>query len=225
MIPRLDTVPEEFLADLRGLSPRHESNGRWVSDLSDDDKAVHDPDAVPLVKRRWQCDSCVDFDQWTLFQETGCFAVPCWIIQGDKGGHRWRLSGAELGALEQAGIKSPELPLPGDLPYADYDQRTYRKLAEFDRLRRWKESSNWDDRMQKTQAGLWVTRERVDQEQEYNLALMKWLDDQIETAVSDMSRSELPGFSELPQGDGYYNADEDGDDREFVEETATALEE
>ena len=216
MVPKLSVVPQEILQDLKGLSPRHPDNGKWVTPGFQVLQEEQDT-------KRWYSWSSVDFDQWTLFQETQCFAVPVWIIQGDKGGHRWRLSPAEIGILEESGIKSPELPLPGDLPYADYDRRTFTQLAEFDRLRKWNMTTSWDDRgMNKTVAGLWVRGERIAAEQEYNKALMKHLEGQVENAVGQMSRQSLPGFSDLPTRED--NRDEDAEDQAFVEETATSLE-
>lgn len=211
-------VPEEILEDLQGLDPRHPENGKWIT--GGYKVLTEEPDTV---EKRWCSWSSVDFDQWTLFQETHCFAVPVWIIQGDKGGHRWRLSTAEIGILEEGGIKSPELPLPGDLPYADYDRRTFAQLAEFDRLRKWNMNTSWDDRgMTKTVAGLWVRGERQAAEQEYNKRLMVHLEGQIENAVGQMSRQSLPGFSDLPTRED--KRDEDAEDQAFVEETATSLE-
>ena len=210
-------VPAEIMEDLRGFSPRHPENGKWTTPGFQVLQEEQDT-------KRWYSWSSVDFDQWTMFQETQCFAIPVWIIQGDKGGHRWRLSTTEIGVLEEGGIESPELPLPGDLPYADYDRRTFIQLAEFDKLRKWNQSTSWDDRgMTKTVAGLWVRGERVAAEQEYNKRLMKHLEGQIENAVEDMSRQGLPGFSDLPPGDRNYNRNEDAEDQAFVEETATSL--
>ena len=214
---------EEVLNDLKGLSPRHgangekgEPNGQWITEGFK--TLEEEPDTV---KRRWQSWSTVDFDQWTLYQETGCLANPAWIIQGSHGGHKWRLNRAELGIFEAHGISEPDLPLPGDLPYAEYDQRTFVQLAEFDRLRKWKQGLGWDDRMDKGKAGLWVYKEKKDDEEEYNAALMKWIDTQVENAVDDMSRQSIPDPSDMLRGDRHYNIDQDAEDQAFIEETAT----
>ena len=217
MFPLLGSVPTEILEDLRGLSPRDPENGKWVTPGFQVLQEEQDT-------KRWLSWSSVDFDQWTLYQQTGCFAVPCWIIQGDNGGHRWRLSTSEIGVLADSGITAPQLPLPGTLPYSDYDQRTFDQLAEFDKLRKWNLTSSWDERgMTKTIAGLWVRGERVEAEKEYNRRLLKHLEAQIETAVCDITRVNLPGFSDLPHGDGQYNRDEDMEDEAFVNETATTI--
>ena len=211
-------VMQEMLDDLNGLSPRHPDNVKWITpgyQVLEEEQDI----------TRWDSWSTVDFDQWTLFQETQCFAVPTWIIQGDKGGHRWRLSTAEIGVLKESGIESPELPLPGDLPYADYDRRTFTQLAEFDKLRKWNLTTSWDDRgINKTVAGLYVRGERIAAEQEYNKALMKHLEGQIENTVDNMSRVNLPGMSELPEDESHRHIDTEADDQAFVEETATSLE-
>jgi len=211
-------VPYEMLEDLKGLSPRHPDNGKWLREgfqVLDEESDGFD---------RWCSWSSVDFDQWTLFQETGCFPVPVWIIQGDKGGHRWRLSSSELGILKESGIEEPELPFPGELPYSDYNQLTFTKLAEFDRLRKWRMNTEWDSRLGPNHAGLWVRQERQEMEKDYNRALLKHLEDQMEAAVGDLPRSYLPGTADMPRGDYKYNKDEDAEDEAFVNDTATTLE-
>jgi len=202
-------IPSALLDDLKGLSPRDPSNGVWIDD--------HE---VPGGKR-WHCHSSVNYDQWVLYQETQCLAFPVWIIQGDKGGHVYRLSQAHMGFLEAEGIVQASVPDPGGLPYADYSQKTFLQLAAMDKLRQWKHNLSWEDRMTRTKAGLWVQRDRVAEEQEYNRALSAWLDEQVESAVSNMSRVNLPGLSDLPPGDTHYNEDEDEVEREFVEDTAS----
>ena len=204
MYPRLDIIPEELLADCKGLSPRDSSKGKWIED-----------------GKRWVSYSTVDYDQWSLFQETGCFAVPVWIIQGTKGGNVWRLSQAEIGYLESTGITAAQLPLPGSLPYADYNQLTFNQLMARDRIDRM--APNAGD-MSKNEAGLWVRTERKAEEEAYNAALSKWLDDQMEQAVDAINMVNLPGMSDLPAGDRHYNADQDEVEREFIQDTATTLE-
>lgn len=211
-------VPFEMLEDLKGMSPRHPDNGKWIREgfkVLDEESDGFD---------RWCSWSSVDFDQWTLFQETGCFPVPVWIIQGDKGGHRWRLSSAELGILKDSGIEEPKLPLPGELSYADYNQLTFTQLAEFDKLRKWRMNTSWDSRLEPNHAGLWVRRERQEMEKDYNRALLKHLEDQMEAAVGELPRSRLPGMSDLLPGDPSYNRNEEAEDEVFVNETATTLE-
>ena len=71
--------------------------------------------------------------QWTYFQETGCYLQPYWVLQGTKGGHRYRLSRTEQVIIEAKG-GNPEPPVPGDLPFAVPDQRTFTALVQRDRL-------------------------------------------------------------------------------------------
>lgn len=72
--------------------------------------------------------------QWSFFHETGCLLQPYWIVQGTKGGHRYRLSNEEQTILE---IKNgqKENPYPGQLPFATPDRRTFNALARSDLIR------------------------------------------------------------------------------------------
>jgi hypothetical protein len=207
MIPRLDMIPDGFLEALRGPHPR--TLGHYQPD-----------DDIP-APGRWISDSIVSTEQWDLFQQTNCFSQRCWIIQGDHGGHVWHLSDTEKDFLEQEGIEG-DVPNPGDLPYADYDRRVFAKLAEMDKLQTFDDAIGWDERQEnKTQAGLYVLRDKHAMEIEFRKRLMKWLDTQIEAAIDDMPRGRLPGPSDIP---AYARAETPDDpeqiERDFIENTS-----
>lgn len=71
---------------------------------------------------------------WQLYRETGCWGRPYWIIQGDKGGHKWEFTKAEKKLLMQAGLPR-DPPRAGDLPYAEWDDKVKAKLMLLDMLR------------------------------------------------------------------------------------------
>jgi hypothetical protein len=221
MMPQLHYVDEDILEDLRGPSPRE--NGYWQVDREIPPELAWKkaPNGDPL---RWFSHSMVSLDQWTLFQQTNCLPVLCWIVQGSNGGHLYRLGQAEIGVLTEYGLEGADTPLPGDLPYADYDDRVSAKLAERDKLRQWgQQGVQFDERGRtKTEAGLWVRRERIAQEQSYNKLMMKHLEDQIETAFSDLSRVNLNKIEKTVEEP--IRVDEDAIDEEFVTDTATTLE-
>jgi len=209
IITQLRTVPPDFLADIRGPNPR--TIGYWARDKGESFD-------------RWHSDSLVSHVQWKLFQETGGFPNLTWIIQGDKGGHLYKLGPTEIGALKEIGCEDADTPLPGDLPYADYDQRVSGKLAARDRLRKWRRSMGWDERgMTKTEAGLLVRRERREVEMEYNMKTLEWLNGQIDDAMSDLSRANLPQVSDFSHVEPV-RVDEDDAMRAFVEDTSTTVE-
>jgi len=210
VITQLHTVPPDFLADIRGPDPR--TIGFWGRDKGESFD-------------RWHSDSLVSHAQWKLFNETGGYPNLTWIIQGDRGGHLYKLGPTEISALEEAGGDlGTDTPLPGDLPYADYDKRVASKLAERDRLRRWRRGMSWDERgMTKTEAGLLVRRERREVEMEYNMRTLEWLNGQIDDAMSDLSRGNAPNVSDFSHVEPV-RVDEDEAMRAFVEDTSTTVE-
>ena len=221
MIPTLEYVDQAILEDLRGPSPRE--NGYWKED-PEIPKEMAWKTSTSGIPLRWHSNSLLSFDQWNLFRETNCFSQLVWIVQGDRGGHLYRLGQAEMGALANSGIENADTPIPGDLPYADYSPLVSSKLAARDKLRRWDMGAGWDERsgMGQTEAGLWVRRDRKAQEEEYNKKMLTWLEDQIETAFSDLSRVNLPQVSDY-SGPGEV-VDEDKIDEDFVTDTATTIE-
>jgi len=161
--------------------------------------------------------------QWDLFQQTGCYSQRFWIIQGHKGGHKWRLSEAERGLLQNMGVGG-DTPLPGDLPYAEYDQRVFTKIARGDRLMRWRMAQPWDDRQErKTEAGLWVRRDRHDEEQQFQQEMYDWLMDQIEEVVSEIPRSLLPDPSSYMNMGSGPTVDEGALEEELITLTPTEV--
>lgn len=79
----------------------------------------------------------ISLRQWLLYRETGMLAQPYWVIQGDRGGHRWDFTKTEkLIIARKTGQKDVEPPTIGDLPYAEVDNRVFDKLTNLDRLRK-----------------------------------------------------------------------------------------
>lgn len=172
----VEAWPADVMEDLRGVSPRHPSRGRFVSDPS-----------VP-GGQRWQSDSLVSLTQWRLFQETQCYAQRFWIIQGPHGGHPLKYTAAELNFRQSKGLG--DAPAPGDLSYADYSHRVALKALACDKLRQWKDNLRWDQRSEtRTKAGLYVRRDRYTEELQWSDEMMKWMDEEIAAVVSDLPRS------------------------------------
>ena len=186
-VPNLEQVPPGFLEALQGPDPR--LVGEWTDDP-----------AVPSG-RRWITDSLVSHDQWACYHATGCFSQLFWIIQGDKGGHRWQLGLAErnyLQSMAQIDGRAVDTPAPGDLPFAEWDGRVATKIGELDRLRQWRQRLDWDDRSRYVgTAGKIVRAQRHVEERQYAEAMIHWLDGQIEDIVLDIPRVLRPAWSDL----------------------------
>lgn len=92
---------------------------RWVTDL-------------PGVSRR----------QWRFYRETGGYLRPYWVVQGTHGGHRYQFTHVERSIIRMNG-GNPEPPYPGQLCYAEPDERTYAELGKRDMLRKFAYGVNY----------------------------------------------------------------------------------
>lgn len=72
--------------------------------------------------------------QWAYWQEHQAVIQPYWVLQGDKGGHQYRLNRHESMVSRMHGGPR-DTPAPGELPYAEPDRRTFGMLALRDRVR------------------------------------------------------------------------------------------
>jgi hypothetical protein len=65
---------------------------------------------------------------WHMFQETGAWGRPYWVIQGEQGGHKRWFTTVEKQLLRMANLPM-DPPAPGDLPYAEWDERVKNRLG------------------------------------------------------------------------------------------------
>jgi hypothetical protein len=212
MIPDLSKIHELWLVDIRGDDPR--TRGRWIRD-----------DLVEGGKR-WTSDAFVSHLQWELFRETGCYPALYWIVQGDQGGHKWRLTQQEKQLLRLNGCKITDVPAPGDLPYAPFDNRVIEQLAMRDKLKVWDkaQSQPWTKRQESALVATHiVASERKALEIEARWALHRWLEAQVKQGVETALADNRFNVSDLPEGDHHYNRDEDAALESFITETSTEL--
>jgi len=170
-------IPEIVLPELQGPDPR--TLGEFVLDR----------EHAEAGRREWRSWCNISRIQWDIYQETGCWSQRFWIIQGAHGCHVWTLSRAEKSFLKAMGLVY-DTPLPGNLPYAEYTHRTALKMAEVDRLRKWRKAMAWNERtITKNEAGLWLAADRDAEEQEWSERMLKHLMNEVDEVVSDMPRT------------------------------------
>jgi hypothetical protein len=131
----------EHLKELDGLNPRrtgHACFPGWCPGHKAEEWSN------PQFKMRWTRPGgdagYIDYWQWKFYHETGgpnggLFGTRWWVIQGDKGGHRWNLSQGEMELRQLRGMPI-HTPLAGTLPYAPFDERVVEQIVAEDRLRR-----------------------------------------------------------------------------------------
>lgn len=172
-----DVPLRAILQDLRGVSPRDPSNGRWVFDPK-----------VP-GRKRWRSNSLVDLQQWELYRELRGFATLFWIVQGEHGGHKRSFSPVEVEQLRRMGL--PVRPAQaGSLPYAPFDRRVIDQLVRFDRLQQ--KAGDFTKRYGNQQAA----EEAMEADRAQELATIEaesdaWLLEQVAGVVDHLSRQRL----------------------------------
>jgi hypothetical protein len=84
-----------------------------------------------LKRNRWVGGATrrIDGATWRIYHETGFYATRWWVIQGSRGGHRYRWETTELASVvsSQKGLGA-QPPDAGALPYAPFDQRVMRAI-------------------------------------------------------------------------------------------------
>lgn len=200
-ISRDESMTWYLLEDLRGPDPR--TWGEWVPCHC----GPHMPCRHPRA-RKWVSQSAVSRAQWELYRETEGIPRLTWVIQGDRGGHAWQWGPIEYAWLLSTGITAHQahqlmdaVPDPGSLPYAPYDQRVYHALAQRDKLRDWRQSLSWIARTGRSRAGLVMQGDQRHHRMEFNRLMLRFLENQIADAVSDIPRRLLPHWSDMPTTD------------------------
>lgn len=132
------------------------------------------PTGVPMVRI-----------QWDLCQRLHGWASPFWIIQGDQGGHKRRFDHVEQALLKMAGLPT-EPPVPGELPYAPFDNRVIEQVQQRDKMLKYKKMLDFADRRP----------EQIDAEDRETLEAMRaehlrWLERQVDAVFDGVTRADL----------------------------------
>lgn len=194
-----------LVKELRGPSPR--STGHYCA-------PGYCMCAMKANQWRGGAARLIDYAQWRLFQETGHFGTRWWCIQGDHGGHRHRLDQTEAKVSRIYGGPS-DTPAPGDLPYADYDLRVFRKVAEQDRVRMWKGVTDYVDRNHAT-----MDAEERDEGERARAALWSWLESQVKHTVQKIGLSGAQALKDVAPrvlGKPVHHLDEEAIQQDFIQ--------
>lgn len=96
----------------------------WVDDDGSEriGMFVRNPDCLITEQAYW------------LYRETGAWAKRYWVIQGEKGGHKYRFTDVERRLLRFMNLPI-DPPTPGTLPYAPFDERVIAQLQLVDMMK------------------------------------------------------------------------------------------
>jgi hypothetical protein len=206
MVPRLDAVNPIQVQAYGGPHPR--SIGTWKDG-------------------RWHSDSVLSKRQYDLYQQTRCHSRVVWVVQGDQGGHPRYFTHAEEQFARARQLPTEPPPL-GSLPYAEPDRRTWARLAELDKLRKWAHrfSADWTTRQEtKTAAGLWVLRDGREDYEAWGRTMQQWFDEGIKEALDGVSRADWNMVRDLPPSRDESPSASEALDRQFLTSSALGAEE
>lgn len=170
MRPKGKTNPEIWHA-LNGPHPR--STGQYNSKTG-----LWENGANPLIDRQ----------TWEVYQKTGLYGTRWWVIQGNHGGHKYRMDPLESRISKMNGGPK-DTPIPGLLPYAEFDMRTLWKIAALDRLRLYKGLIRYCDRKHES-----LDQEERDAKVEAQGQVWNWLKSQTDQTYESISKKQWSEF-------------------------------
>lgn len=155
-------------SELESPNPReggHYCADGWCWCVKKLDRFVH-PGLAPSITKR----------QWLLYQEHGAHAMPAWIIQGTRGGHKRHFNELEQFVLKSRG-RAFHAPAPGSLPFAHPDSRMIDAMRKVDQLIAFQAETGKDFRL-RTDKDVVRTKDR--RKTDFHNAIYEWLDGQLE---------------------------------------------
>ena len=208
MDPALQYYDAEEIAMYEGPSPR--TMGHWE---------------MNGAERYWKSSAPPGFSlrKWELYRQYKCISSRVWVVQGPNGGHPFAVSQAEEAFLKAMGLPGADTPRPGQLPYAEPDARTWRRLAEYDRLRKWESALTWNDRREtKTKAGLHVRRDLQTEYQQFGKAMLDFFTEGLKEAIDSVPRGTLEAlYDAAPKTDE--KTDYEAIEQRFVEASPVSM--
>ena len=224
-------VPFEWEMRLREISPRSDSHSwlafrwfdeaqRWMIYECVPIRFVSDPTLIEDLggadpETEAGKDVLVSRYQQEMFKAHRVHARPCWVIQGTRGGHHAAYDKATQEDHRAMGLP-PEPPKPGDMAYADFDERVVKQLVHMSKLVRFKNDFGefkkrfGDVEGQKREAGnaLRAAREKY----------VKWINSQFEDGDEEfLSASRAGAFENAPRSNDDFVEKNEKADQKYIE--------
>jgi uncharacterized protein (DUF58 family) len=139
----------------------------------------------------------LDLGQKQLYDRTGHYASPLWIVQGDRGGHRRRFWPYERTLAAMARLPE-DPPLPGELPYAEMSWLVIEELHKLDQVNKWNKMLEFCDRHQDD-----LDEDELEGQRELRRKLLGWVQEQVSQVFETMTRRDIAAaIDEIPHGLG-----------------------
>lgn len=204
-------APAEWTAALRTIDPIRASTSyldfvwyspgqrfvlyEFVPAFDVDPDVLHELRSLdaPPVKYGVLTDRLVSGLQWELFQSTGRFALPCWVLQGSKGGHLVTYDRMTQKACQMAGLPVTP-PGVGDLPPCPFDNRAIRQILKMNKLH---EARNDIDAFVRANTKAARAKKEEERMRQFRAEMLQWLQDQAEEPAEHFLRAMRTGEADV----------------------------
>jgi hypothetical protein len=156
------------------------------------------------------CLDALSVPQRKLYDATGCVGLPFWVIEGERGGHKWFWDEVESSVSQMhGGPASP--PVPGSQQYAEFDQRVLNRIAALDQLGKYKDClAFWERKPDQMDAEDQAAQREMREE------MWKWLSTQVDEVVEENRSDVMALASELPRNPGGPEPDWERIEEDFI---------
>lgn len=103
---------------------RYVSDNELIADLQGPDPESEEGQRLFITVSRYQQE---------MFAKHRVHARPCWVIQGERGGHQVAFGESTKELCRAKGLPT-EPPAAGDLPYAPFDERVVEQILSMSKL-------------------------------------------------------------------------------------------
>jgi hypothetical protein len=211
MVIRDAVAPAEWTAALRTIDPIRASTSyldfvwygpgqRWVlyefvPAFTVPPEVLHELRSLdaPPVRYGVLNDRLISGLQWELFQSTGRFALPCWVLQGSKGGHLVTYDRMTARACQMAGLPTSP-PGVGDLPACPFDNRVTRQILKMNKLH---EARNDIDAFVRGNTKDALAKKEQQRMAQFRAEMLAWLQDQAEEPAEHFLRAMRTGEADV----------------------------
>ncbi len=149
-----------------------------------------------ITQRTWEV-----YHETLAFTPSGCYALPIWCIQGAHGGNPMSYPPIYQVRAKMLGLPQ-EPPMPGTLPYADFDRRVTDALAGYETIR----ERAWDYRKHKRTIG---SRNR-ETERKVTAMVDQWLQERVQPYAENIAPILMDADLPVTDIDWERKLDEDG---------------
>lgn len=200
----------------------HTGSQRWILYECVPIRYVHDNELIadlqgpdPESAEGQKAGITVSRFQQQMFRSHRVHARPCWVIQGEKGGHLYAFGESTKELCRARGLPT-EPPVPGDKPYAPFDERVVVQIQRMSKLNRVRGDMG-EFKRRFGSASSWK-REKREELRRARAEFVKYLNDQLEVGDDLIQKAVALGETDdAPESDQEWVEEAEQQDARYIE--------